>query len=224
MCSGISTPTPYMDGSVDNCDAFYKVKSGDLCEPIAKSHGASLEQFLKWNPKVGGRDCTGLQLDTYVCVSIIGVDPTQGNGIATPTPTQPGLVGNCDAFYMTKKGDTCQSIINKHGISLAQFTTWNPQLGKDCSGLWLDTYFCVSIIGVEPTPTKPGNGVVTPTPTQDGMTKSCKKFHYVEPNQNCDTITKKYNIPKDKFISWNPAVKKDCTGLWGKTYCCVAVL
>lgn len=81
--NGIATPSPYMPGSAENCDAFYKVKSGDLCEPIAKSHGISPAQFYSWNPNVGGKDCTGLWLDTYVCVSIVGVDPT-------PTTTKPG--------------------------------------------------------------------------------------------------------------------------------------
>lgn len=134
------------------------------------------------------------------------------------------MVSNCDAFYKVKKGDVCDSIAKANGISVAQFVQWNANVGKDCTGLWLDTYFCVSIIGVDPTPTKPGNGITTPTPTQAGMTKSCKQFHFIETGQNCDFITKKYNIPKNTFISWNPAAKSDCTGLWAKTYCCVAVL
>lgn len=83
-----------MDGSVDNCDSFYKVQSGDLCEPIAKSHGISIEQFVQWNPKVGGKDCTGLWLDTYVCVSIVGVDPTptKGKYVFTITPSDISIV------------------------------------------------------------------------------------------------------------------------------------
>lgn len=214
-----------MDGSVNNCDSFYKIKSGDLCEPIATSHGASLAQFLQWNPKVGGKECTNLLLDTYVCVSIIGVTPTKGNGISTPTPTQPGMVSNCDAFYKVQSGDLCEPIAKKHGASLAQFLQWNPQVGgTQCNKLQLNTYVCVSVIGVDPTPTQPGNGVATPTPYQDGMTKSCKSFHYIASGQNCDYITKRYNIPMDKFINWNPAAKRDCTGLFAKTYCCVAVL
>jgi len=84
--NGITTPSPYMPGSSENCDAFYKVQKGDLCEPIAKKFGISPADFYEWNPAVGGRDCTGLWLDTYVCVSIIGKEPQP----PTTTTTKPG--------------------------------------------------------------------------------------------------------------------------------------
>lgn len=226
--NGITTPTPIQPGMVSNCDKFFKVKKGDSCQSIADKSGISLAQFSKWNPKVGGSDCSGLWLDVYVCVSIVGHEPTPtkpGNGISTPTPTQPGMVGNCNKFYKVKKGDNCESISKKSGISVKEFTTWNPKVGgTTCTGLWLDNYVCVNIVGHKPTPTKPGNGVSTPTPIQTGMTKKCKKFHYIKAGENCDTITKKYKITKKNFLAWNPAAGKDCKGLWAKTYCCVAIL
>lgn len=80
--NGIATPSPYMPGSAEDCDAFYEVQDGDLCEPIAKKFGISPAQFFKWNPNVGGTQCTGLWLNTYVCVSVIGVEPT-------PTTSKP---------------------------------------------------------------------------------------------------------------------------------------
>jgi LysM repeat protein len=135
------------------------------------------------------------------------------------------MVSNCDKLYKVKKGDNCESIAKKNGISTKQFTTWNEKIGgAACSGLWLDTFVCVSMIGHQPTPTQPGNGVSTPTPIQGGMTKKCKKVHFIAKGQNCDTITKKYKISMKQFKAWNPAPGKGCKGLWAKTYCCVAVL
>lgn len=79
-------------------------------------------------------------------------------GITTPTPVQPDMVDNCDKFYFVKRGEICADIAAAHGISVDEFASWNPKVGKQCSGLWADTYACVSIVGHEGTPTTPSNG------------------------------------------------------------------
>ncbi|KAF9874785.1 hypothetical protein CkaCkLH20_07922 [Colletotrichum karsti] len=142
--NGTETPSPTQPQIVTNCDAFYFVKQGDTCDAIIKAHGITLAQFLSWNPSAGS-SCTGLWAEAYACVSIIGHEPsipstttTAGNGIATPTPTLPDMVTNCDSFYMVKSGDTCAAIASKSGITTAQILSWNPNVGSSCSGLWLD--------------------------------------------------------------------------------------
>lgn len=129
------------------------------------------------------------------------------------------MVNNCDAFYLVKAGDSCAGIASAHGISLAQFQAWNPSAGTTCSGLWADAYACVSIIGVDATPTttQTGNGVATPAPTQSGMVSNCNKFHFVEAGQTCSTIASSYGIGLRQFTEWNPAAKSDCSGLWAST-------
>lgn len=232
MTSGIETPQPAQPGMVDNCDAFYLVKSGDSCARIAAGHGITLDQFLEWNPEVGGKECAGIWLDNYVCVSVIGHEPTPtgpGNGIETPQPIQPGMVDNCDTFHLVKSGDSCASIASASGIWLIQFLAWNPEVGSECDGLWRDVYVCISTLDHEPTPptptpTDPGNGIETPTPTQPGMTPNCKTFYLVRKGDTCDVIVKVWGITLANFVKWNPAVKKDCTGMWADTYVCVAVL
>ncbi|QPH01784.1 hypothetical protein C2857_005987 [Epichloe festucae Fl1] len=90
------------------------------------------------------------------------------NGIPTPTPTQPGMVDNCDKFHKVQSGDTCDKIANSQGITVSEFTTWNADIGgQACTGLWRDTYVCVSVIGHEPkpTPSKPDNGIAIATPS-----------------------------------------------------------
>ncbi|KAK1688370.1 hypothetical protein BDP55DRAFT_692457 [Colletotrichum godetiae] len=235
--NGVSTPLPTQAQIVTNCNKFYYVQSGESCSSVATANGITLAQFLEWNPSAGST-CAGLWANAYACVGIIGgatatatspptTTTSTGNGIATPTPTQPNMVGNCDSFYFVVSGDTCASITSKSGISLSQFVEWNPSVGSSCSGLWLNAYVCISIVGhtpTTPTPTNPGNGVATPTPIQDGMTKSCKTFHFVVSGNTCATIASQYGISVAQFTTWNPAVGSSCTGLWANTYACVAVL
>lgn len=241
--NGNTTPAPIQDGLVKDCDAFYFVQAGDTCSTIASKNGISVAQFISWNPAARS-DCSGLWAEVYACVSIIGHTPSKvmtapatttkaSNGITTPTPVQDGIVKNCDEFYFVQSGDTCASISSKKGITLAQFMSWNPAAKSDCSGLWANTYACVSIIGHTPpststkpitTTTKTGNGVSTPTPIQTGMVTNCKTFYLVKSGDTCSTIATANKITIAKFISWNPAAKSDCTGLWANTYACIAVL
>lgn len=229
--NGIATPTPVRPGMVDNCDDFHKVVEGDVCSDIAHNSGISLGQFLKYNPQVKA-DCSGLWLGYYVCVSIIGDKPTPPtttstptNGISTPTPSRPGMVNNCDAFYKVKSGDECGAIAKSHGISQDQLYKWNTEIGTDCSGLWADYYICVSIVGVEPTPTTTkGNGVATPTLTQAGMTKNCNRFRKVVNGDNCESIAKKAGIKLSNFYAWNSGIGSNCKNLWLSYYVCTGVL
>ena len=43
-----SDPQPQMPGIVSNCNAFYKVQSGDSCYTIDQTNGITLDQFLAW--------------------------------------------------------------------------------------------------------------------------------------------------------------------------------
>jgi hypothetical protein len=133
---------------VSNCDAFYKVASGDTCDSIAAKNGISATQFRQWNTNVGGTACNGLWLNAYVCVSTIGHTPTttRGNGVATPTPTQSGMVNNCNRFHFVGTGQNCDSIARQYGTTVATFVRWNPAAGSNCAGLWSNTYACVGVM------------------------------------------------------------------------------
>lgn len=229
--NGVTTPTPIRPGMVNNCDAFHMVVDEDQCGNIAHKYGISLSQFNQWNPEVKA-DCSGLWAAYYVCVSVIGVDPkpttttgTAGNGIATPTPTRAGMVGNCDSFYKVKSGDECAKIASNHGITTDQLYKWNTEIGSTCSGLWPDYYICVSIVGVSPKPstTTQGNGVATPTPIQTGMVGTCNKFHKVMGGDTCETIAKSAGVTLANFYSWNKGVGASCNTLWLSYYVCIGV-
>jgi LysM repeat protein len=205
---------------------------------IADKNGISLTQFITWN-NVGGASCPGLQANVNVCVSIIGHTATittttrpatttaPSNGIQTPQPTQPGMVGNCDAFYFVQPGDGCQKIADKSGISLAQLISWNDVGGASCGGLQANVNVCVSIIGVSPTfvSTTPTSTCATaaPTPTQPGAVCRCKTWHQVRENQFCGDIEALYRITAAQFNAWNPQVGADCRLLFLGYYVCVGV-
>ncbi|KAI0413503.1 carbohydrate-binding module family 50 protein [Xylaria grammica] len=152
--NGISTPTPVQTGIASNCNKFYEVQSGDICGNIVAVYGISLQNFYAWNPAVGS-SCTTLIPGDYVCVGIVGFTTTTttptttaslGNGIATPTPYQAGMVSDCDEFCFVKDGDTCGNIAADKGISVAHFYAWNPAAGLNtCKTLQAQTYACVGV-------------------------------------------------------------------------------
>ena len=150
--NGIQTPLPTQPSLISNCNKFYFVKSGDGCAAVATTHGISLSQFLAWNP-LAGTQCTGLWANAYACVGIIGSSPTSsstlrssttsaGNGIATPSPTQPGIVANCDRFHLVKSGENCATIGARYSMSAQRIQQWNG-LTSTCSNLWANVYICV---------------------------------------------------------------------------------
>ncbi|KXJ89899.1 hypothetical protein Micbo1qcDRAFT_121333 [Microdochium bolleyi] len=250
--NGIETPSPLHPGLVSNCDQFYMVKQGDSCAAITAEFGITQQQLAEWNPTVGD-SCGGLWADTWACVHTIGLvvttqktmaptttKPTTtitsaGNGIKTPSPLQPGLVNNCDKFYMVKAGDTCAAIAAQHGITQAEFELWNPKTGDACTNIWADTWACVHIIGLPTTTNKPttttkppattttpsGNGIKTPSPVQPSMVANCDKFDMVQAGDTCAAIAAKNGITVSRLQAWNKGLKTDCSGLWANAWACV---
>jgi LysM repeat protein len=142
------------------------------------------------------------------------------------------MIKNCNKFHPVSKTTTCGSIEKYYKLPLSQFLAWNPAVGKDCSGLWANYYVCVSVVGYKPSPTttakptttKPANGINTPSPIQDGMVKNCEKFHQIKSTTTCSSIESYYNLPLATFLSWNPAVGKDCAHLLTDYWVCIATI
>lgn len=141
------------------------------------------------------------------------------------------MVDDCEDFDFVEPDDGCQAVANRNNISLADFLSWNPDVGSSCSGLWANVYVCVGIIGGDsPTPTTlststhTGNGVATPTPTQAGMVSNCNGFHRVGSGDTCYDIAVEAGIWIIQLYNWNPAVGTDCSGLWLGYYICISVI
>lgn len=238
--NGVTTPTPTQSGMVGNCNKFHFVQEGEGCASIGSKYGLTTAQLFAWNPAIGN-NCQSMWLNTYLCVGLIGGSPTTkptttaGNGIITPTPTQTGMVSNCNKFHLVADGDGCASIGSKYGLTAAQLYSWNPAIGNNCQSMWLNTYLCVGVVGgltttkattktSVTTSAAPGNGIQTPTPTREGMTRSCNQFYLVKSGDTCQTVTARYGISLAQFLEWNPSVGSGCGGLWLDTYFCVRVI
>jgi hypothetical protein len=95
---------------------------------------------------------------------------------------QEGATADCTDYDAAVGSTTCQMILDRNGITIAQFYAWNSAVNSDCSGLWLNYRYCVSITvpGSETTATaSPTSTPTTPTPpgpTQSGQPSNCAKW------------------------------------------------
>ncbi|KAI7585200.1 hypothetical protein KC343_g19634, partial [Hortaea werneckii] len=121
-------------------------------------------------------------------------------------PTRTGTPAGCRRFFTA------------HSTS--------PSIGEDCANLWLGYAYCVDA-SISATTTSSPTGstpsVITPTPTQEGMTKSCNDFYKVKSGDGCYDIASHYGISLEDFYTYNPAVGDDCSTLYPDNYVCVGV-
>ena len=132
------------------------------------------------------------------------------------------MTTSCDIFYLVQSDDTCDSIISKYSISLANFYAWNPSVGTSCSYLEVGVYVCIDLIGSS-TVTTTSNTISTPSPIQTGVVTDCDKFYDVRSGDGCDAIASSEVIPVASFYAWNPAVQTDCADLYLSYYVCVGI-
>lgn len=223
-------PTPTQDGIIETCDKYHKAVAGDNCADVAATYGISLAEFLKWNTAVSA-GCSGFWLGYYYCVGIPEtqppVTPTTTTAPSGPTPTQAGIIKSCQQYHKAESGDLCAGVVTKYGITMDDFLEWNQAVSADCSGFWMGYYYCVGIPGTKPpvpTPTTTSAPPAGPTPTQDGIISTCARYHKSVAGDTCASIVDKYGtFSLTQFISWNKAVKADCSGLWLGYYYCVGI-
>lgn len=165
---------------------------------------------------------------------------------AGPSPTQTGIITSCEKhhdfdlpeirpltlisgtkYYQAIAGDSCAAIVDKFGtFSLTDFETWNPAVGQSCSTLFADYYYCVAIPGTptaRPSTTAPPSPT-GPSPTQSGIVSSCSQYYKAISGDTCAVIADKFGtFGVGLFISWNPALKPDCSLLFLDYYYCIAV-
>ena len=96
---------------------------------------------MQWNPALQA-DCSGLQEGYIYCIAnfadnAIPMPPTVST---LPSPVQSGIASNCVSWYQMTGSDTCEDISIIFGtFSEADFKSWNPAVGSDCSGLTVST-------------------------------------------------------------------------------------
>ncbi len=222
--NGVATPSPTHPGMVGNCNKFTYDTPGDTCDGLAFWNGVGSGQWVKlWNSVA--EDCHNLQVYRYVCIGVIGGTPTQAaNGVATPLPSQTGMVSNCNKFLWAWPGDTCDSISFWNGVAGGQWVKlWNSA-GENCQYLQVNKYVCIGVIPGTPTNVVGPNGIATPVPTQTGMVSNCNKFVKVNSGDTCNIVAF-FNGPisTGNFILWNTGVGAQCTNLQPDTYACIGI-
>ncbi|KAH7028810.1 uncharacterized protein B0I36DRAFT_410324 [Microdochium trichocladiopsis] len=208
---------------------------GATCQSFASAWGISVETLQKLNP---GITCPQLDDQQNYCVIGTADEPpkpttsststTAKPSEPTPSPTMPGLASNCDAFHKVASGDNCAAIATKYGISGAQFSSWNSEIDKDCTNLWLGYYVCVHVAGAStgvPTPTSlpPQPTGTGPEPQMPGIISGCKKFHQVKSGDSCWSIFSGAGITFDQFLEYNTEIDSGCGNLWLGYYVCTGV-
>ncbi|OTA57722.1 carbohydrate-binding module family 50 protein [Hypoxylon sp. EC38] len=143
--STLAVPTELLmprQGYISTCSATYTVVSGDTCLGIINKLGntITLDQFYTWNPQVSS-GCGNLYPGEQVCVGVTTPPPPTG----CPAPTQSGIAPNCRSCYTVVSGDTCLSITQPRGVSLANFYAWNPSVNSGCTNLQPGYNYCVGV-------------------------------------------------------------------------------
>ncbi|OBU01588.1 hypothetical protein VE01_00568 [Pseudogymnoascus verrucosus] len=193
-------------------------------------------------------DCELSESVSY-CALLASPTTQSGSAIQTPNPRAMGEVANCTTWFKMKTYSTCADVLVLYGLTLEEFYAFNPSVGKGCATMAAGTYYCISnkangsrpggydnddddddptmtssgtptSTTTTPTTTSSG-GIVTPTPTQNGMVGGCKAFYKAVANEGCAVICQAHGIELADFYKWNPDVGSDCTNLWPDYYVCV---
>ncbi|KDN63841.1 putative LysM domain-containing protein [Colletotrichum sublineola] len=152
------------------------------------------------------------------------VNPVSGG--AAPSPTQDGLVTNCNNYASATAGDGCEGFATRNSIAPSQLYEWNPVLGtagSECStALWASEYYCIGTWKATPT-----SAASAPGPTQTGITKSCNKFAKAVSGDSCSAFASRNGITVSQLYAWNTVLGsngENCAGsLWADEYYCVGV-
>jgi LysM repeat protein len=189
-------------------------------------------ELVVLNPWLDGNCTANLYADLVndaeraVCVKSDESSSTAPSTTATSpsstasTPT--GSSATCSKEYTVVSGDSCAAIESEFGITFAQFYSWNPDIGSNCEYLQIGKQYCVAgpATSSSTTTAAPSSTTIGTAPTQTGIISTCKTYYTAVEGDSCWSIEQAYGISAGDFVSWNPAVGEDCSGLWlGYSYC-----
>jgi LysM repeat protein len=154
-------PSPTQSGIVSNCDLYAQAASGDYCSKFAADNSITTTELYAWNAVLGpnGANCnTEFFAGYYYCVGISGSSSptttsssaaTSTTAVAVPSPTQSGIVSNCNGFAQAVSGDYCYEFASNHNITTTELYDWNTVLGSNGANcgteFFAGYYYCISI-------------------------------------------------------------------------------
>ncbi|PNP85446.1 hypothetical protein FNYG_01275 [Fusarium nygamai] len=245
-------PKPTGEGTLAHCGEWYLVALGDDCSAIATNHSITRKDLLFLNPELFD-NCTNLLADVYYCVQPVGYISTYPgyNGSSTQPPIQPVSATSIpfqNPFEQKDNKSDSQLIPLANGTRrdcykyiyfYNDFILWNPSLAQpeddeETSGqadsvanlyaypctVSANSSYCVMLASPTPAPIE---DVQPPTPLAAGIAKNCTKYFLIESYNTCDDIMGQFYLDLRLFVSMNPSVKEDCTGLAVGTWYCVSI-
>ncbi|EGE00098.1 hypothetical protein TESG_07420 [Trichophyton tonsurans CBS 112818] len=122
-------------------EVFVSDKKYLSCSEIPDYTGLNLSELRTLNPWID-KNC---KEDTFTSKlsedGFLQLCLERSNPDLTPRPLpnsiQPSAAIICKEWHIVSEGDTCQSVIEKYGISPDEFSSWNPEIGNDCPALWV---------------------------------------------------------------------------------------
>ncbi|KAF9455898.1 hypothetical protein BDZ94DRAFT_1178953 [Collybia nuda] len=172
-----------------NCQPVYTVKPGDGCISIADANQITLAQLFSDNPDLGG-----------VC----NIYPGQSLCVAPPTPTTTDpptpTSTECTRKTTVQKGDNCDTISERAGISRYWLGLLNPAINANCSNLVGGTALCI-----------------------DSAINTCGAVYAVKGTEGaCIGIASTLRIPFETLLNLNPNVNAQCTNIYVGEVLCTA--
>ncbi|KAF5536909.1 hypothetical protein FNAPI_11588 [Fusarium napiforme] len=241
-------PKVTQSGQPQDCNKWHLVRGRQGCRDVLNTHGyfMKMEDFFKWNPEVH-EDCSGLFVGYWYCVGVRSnatnnlewetstppftppSEPTSytpttltpANSDFTPTPSHGPMPTDCIHYHQAEADQSCRDILKTYSyLSKDQFFKYNPVLKDNCDGLWKGNWYCV---GVKSELLMPPTVTITPSDISSGTPKDCKAWYYTTGGETCDQLANMFGtFTANEFISMNPAVFDDCSGIEDNTWYCVA--
>lgn len=118
----------------------------------------------------------------------------------TPICVPDGPYG-CSETYYSKKGDTCDSIESLYDLEVGDILAANTFL--TCTDIWENTPICIPADDCSTIP----------------ATTECKSTYNSVPNDTCDSLDQKFNLPSGTIKSANSFVT--CDDIWAGTPLCI---
>ncbi|KAL2007610.1 hypothetical protein VTN00DRAFT_9048 [Thermoascus crustaceus] len=203
---------------------IYTVKKDDSCYGIVEAHNNAftMSQLASWNVDINkGCDNFEMLVGHEICVSYPG-NGTGPSSAAVPVPSTARPTFSCwnldgsvpSSCYVT----TFQTLppwmwpgYNTNTGNTTRPRTSTPLASRTPSS---------SILRPSITPyNAPFNP--TPQPHQSGMVSGCTDFYAPRVNETCKEFAERWEVPLENIISWNPALKDDCSGLKPGDFLCM---
>ena len=202
----------------------------------------------QWNPALGS-DCSGLYADTWICVGVRSSAPALTLSWETstadftsppaptsytpptlpavdssfvPSPSEGPMPTNCANYYQVETDQNCNDVLAIYNyITKEQFFAWNPVLKGDCLGLWVGNWYCVGV-NDNGLPPAPAVATAAPSTLPPGSPSDCTRWYETTGEDSCDDIVGMFgSFSLSDFLSWNPSVFDDCSGIADGVWYCV---